>query len=100
MPPKSGHHRAKNIDYDDDDIYSEDEYSANEDGAAADGMTDEDREQMKTGTAKVREALDSSLSVTDVQIQEALWHYYYDIGKSVTYLKSKDCLGFRYRGCF
>ena len=25
MPPKSGHQRAKNIDYDDDDIYSEEE---------------------------------------------------------------------------
>lgn len=25
-------------------------------------------------------------SITDQQIQEALWHYYYDVGKSVTYL--------------
>ncbi|KAL1801174.1 hypothetical protein ACET3X_001516 [Alternaria dauci] len=26
---------------------------------------------------------------SDEQIQEALWHYYYDIGKSVSYLKNK-----------
>lgn len=45
-------------------------------------------EQMRVGTIKVREALGTSVNVTDVQIQEALWHYYYDIGKSATYLKS------------
>ncbi|KAF2679732.1 hypothetical protein K458DRAFT_393577 [Lentithecium fluviatile CBS 122367] len=89
MPPKSGHQRAKNIDYDDGNFYSGDEYSEEESGAATDEMTDEDREQMKIGTAKVREALDTSLNITDAQIQEALWHYYYDVGKSVTYLKNK-----------
>lgn len=44
---------------------------------------------MRIGTIKVREALNSSITVTDAQIQESLWHYYYDIGKTVTYLKSK-----------
>jgi elongation factor 1 alpha-like protein len=90
MPPKSGHQRAKNIDYDDDELYSDEEYYEKESGAASDGMTDEDKEQMRICTVKVREALDSSLDVTDAQIQESLWHYYYDVGKTVTYLKSKS----------
>jgi len=86
MAPKSGNQRAKAIDYDDDDVYDDDEIYGEEE--AGDGMTDEDREQMRIGTAKVKEALGSSFSVTDAQIQEALWHYYYDVGKSATYLKS------------
>lgn len=27
--------------------------------------------------------------ITDKQIQEALWHYYYDVDKSVSYLKKE-----------
>lgn len=92
MPPKSGHQRAKNIDYDDDELYSDEEYYEEESEAAGDGMTDEDKEQMRLCTGKVREALDPSLDVTDAQIQESLWHYYYDVGKTVTYLKSKSCV--------
>lgn len=83
-----GHSRAKNVAYDDDDAYSDDDYYEEED-TGGDGMTDEDREQMRTGTIKVREALGSDITVTDTQIQEALWHFYYDVGKSVTYLKNK-----------
>ena len=44
---------------------------------------------MRQGTVQVKAALAPSISVSDVEIQEALWHYYYDVGKSVTYLKSK-----------
>lgn len=44
---------------------------------------------MREGTIKVREALPTGTaldSITDKEIQEALWHYYYDVGKAVTYL--------------
>jgi elongation factor 1 alpha-like protein len=99
MAPKSGHHRAKNVDYDDDDYYSDDEYFEDDSGAAVPEMTEEDRESMRMGTARVREALDSSVSVTDAQIEEALWHYYYDVGKSVSYLKSKQCLALDDQAC-
>ena len=45
---------------------------------------------MTAGTAQVRAALGSDSSkVTTQQIEEALWHYYYDIEKSVAYLVSK-----------
>lgn len=45
---------------------------------------------MRQGTVKVREALGSNYSVSDKEIQDALWHYYYDVSKSVVYLKSTD----------
>ena len=42
---------------------------------------------MRQGTIAVREALREGLDhITDKQIQEALWHYYYDVDKSVAYL--------------
>lgn len=90
------HRRVKEIDYEEDeydDYYSgEDEYGY--DGAAPapsqdDELGPEDKEQMRIGTENVRAALgDASDFVTDDAIQDALWHYYYDVAKSVTYLKS------------
>jgi elongation factor 1 alpha-like protein len=53
------------------------------------GSTDSDVEQLRIGTTKVREALNSDMDVSDAQIQESLWHYFYDVGKTVTYLKSE-----------
>ena|SRR5690349_17687416 len=42
---------------------------------------------MRLGTIAVRDALGGDVpSVTDQEIQEALWHYYYDVEKSVNYL--------------
>ncbi|KAF2472355.1 elongation factor EF-1 alpha subunit [Lindgomyces ingoldianus] len=84
-----GHHRAKTLGFDDDEVYGDDEEYDEEGEEGGNGMTEEDREQLRVGTIKVKEALDSSVNVSDAQIQEALWHYYYDIGKSVTYLKNK-----------
>jgi hypothetical protein len=95
------HRRVKDIDYDEDEY---DEYYSGEeeygyDGADAapaqaasqeDELSPEDKEQMRIGTESVRAALgDAADFVTDDTIQEALWHYYYDVAKSVTYLKSK-----------
>ncbi|OAG18739.1 hypothetical protein CC77DRAFT_1022266 [Alternaria alternata] len=91
--PAGGFSRTRNVDYDDDDIYDDDDYFEDDAGdvdAGGDGMTEDDKEQMRVGTVKVREALgDMSDFTSDEQIQEALWHYYYDIGKSVSYLKNK-----------
>ncbi|KAH7074319.1 P-loop containing nucleoside triphosphate hydrolase protein [Paraphoma chrysanthemicola] len=77
----------RNVDYDDDDRYDEDDYY---DEDEADGNTEDDKEHMRVGTIGVRAALgDFEAGVSDAQIQEALWHYYYDVGKSVSYLKNK-----------
>ncbi|KAK7517896.1 uncharacterized protein IWZ02DRAFT_489218 [Phyllosticta citriasiana] len=79
------HRRIKNIDFDDDDDldeYDEDDYGEEE-------LSPEDQEQMRQGKTKVREALGPDYAnVGDKQIEDALWNYYYDIGKSVAYLKN------------
>lgn len=83
----SGHKRVKDIDYDDDDVYSgdEDDY----DNAGDDGLTEEDRQNFSTLTPVVRAELDEAgLQVADKEIEDALWHYFWDVGKSVTYLKN------------
>ncbi|KAM0251802.1 hypothetical protein ACHAP5_001465 [Fusarium lateritium] len=50
-------------------------------------LSQEDRQAMDEGAAEVRQALGTEADkVTKAQIEEALWHYYYDIDKSVTYL--------------
>ncbi|KAF2728416.1 hypothetical protein EJ04DRAFT_449376 [Polyplosphaeria fusca] len=87
MPPKSGFQRAKTVAYEDDDGYSDDEYYEDEPGG--DALADISAEQMRLGTIKVKEALSSTIQPSDAEIQEALWHYYFDVGKSVTYLKNK-----------
>lgn len=89
MPPKSGFSRTRNIDYDDDDIYDDDDDYSEDGNGCADGLAEEDKEQMRLGTIRVREALaDHSEFVSDAQIQDALWHYYYDVAKSAGYLKN------------
>jgi hypothetical protein len=50
-------------------------------------LSEEDQQQMVAGTIAVREALGADVpDVTDREIQEALWHYYYDVGQTVTYI--------------
>lgn len=72
-------------DFDGDDYESEDGDSQE--------ISEEDREQLREGTVKVREVIGNDVpGITDSQIQEALWHYYYDVGKSVTYLLNFQCL--------
>ncbi|KAF5724752.1 elongation factor 1-alpha [Fusarium mundagurra] len=69
-----------------DDIVSEFDGDDYED-EVEDELSPEDRQAMEEGTAEVRRALGTEANkVTKAQIEEALWHYYYDIDKSVTYL--------------
>ncbi|KAL2264661.1 hypothetical protein VTJ83DRAFT_7171 [Remersonia thermophila] len=81
----SRHQYIRNLDY--QDVLDEYEgYSDEED----DELSPEDRELMTQGTAAVQAALGVEASkVTVAQIEEALWHYYYDVDKSVAYLISK-----------
>ncbi|KAF4547679.1 Elongation factor 1 alpha-like protein-like protein [Elsinoe fawcettii] len=89
----SGHRRVKNIDYDDADEYDdyEEEYDEAAPVANAGGeeLTDEDKEQLRIGTAKVRSILGDPSHISNAVVEEALWHYYYDIEKTVTYLKNE-----------
>jgi elongation factor 1 alpha-like protein len=75
--------RVKNIDYDEDDLYDDDDYAEEEQGYSA-----EDRENFANLTPVVRAELEEAgVQTSDKQIEDALWHYYWDVGKSVTYLK-------------
>lgn len=77
--------RVKNIDYDDDDLYDEEEEGYGEEG----GYTQEDKDNFASLTPVVRAELDEAgVPVTTQQIEDALWHYYWDVGKSVAYLKN------------
>ena len=81
----SRHQAYRNYDYEND----LDEYEGVED-EEEDEMSAEDKVQMVNGTAEVQAMLGPQASkVTMKQIQEALWHYYYDVDKSVAYLISK-----------
>ena len=78
----SRHQAYRNYDYDND----LDEY----DGEEEEELSPEDQGLMRDATAAVRTVLgDSQRMVTDAQIQESLWHYYYDIEKTVGYLTKK-----------
>ncbi|KYK55017.1 TEF1 protein [Drechmeria coniospora] len=70
--------------YTEDDLVDYDEFDEEDE---EDGMSPEDRVAMSNATAEVKKALGSdTIKVTNTQIQEALWHYYYDVDKSVAYL--------------
>lgn len=80
--------RVKNVGYDDDDLYSDDEDYV-EEGGDEQGYTAEDRENFTTLTPVVRAELEEGgVQVDDGEIEKALWHYYWDVGKSVAYLKN------------
>jgi elongation factor 1 alpha-like protein len=85
-------------DYDDDDYAEdvhEDQLSPEDRGtpptimAQSRKKADRNAAQMTAATAEVVAALgDQASKVKTQQIQDALWHYYYDVDKSVAYLKT------------
>ncbi len=81
----SRHQAVRNLDYHQElDEFDAGGYSDEEELGA------EDQALMRQGTIQVRAALGAGASkVTTPQIEEALWHYYYDIDKAVTYLVTK-----------
>ncbi|GJC89685.1 HBS1-like protein [Colletotrichum liriopes] len=84
----SRHQAVRNLDYDEalDEYEGDDDFEENE----ADQLSPEDREAMNIGTATVQSALGPDADkVTAQQIQDALWYYYYDVDKTVSYLQKK-----------
>lgn len=76
-------HRVKAVSYDDDEIDYEDGY---------DSEDPDEREYLEQCTREVLGQLaggDPSVSATREEVQEALWHYYNDVEKSVNYLKGR-----------
>ncbi|CAN8098519.1 unnamed protein product [Discula destructiva] len=86
----SRHRIFQNYDYENelDDFDGQGEAEDEEDGQ--DELSPEDKVQMAEGTAEIISLLGPQADkVTTRQIQDALWHYYYDIDKSVAYLVGK-----------
>lgn len=81
----SRHQAVRNMDYE----AELDDFDADAD-EGGDGLTPEDREALARGTEDVRAILGSEASTipTD-QIHESLWYYFYDIEKTVSYLRKK-----------
>jgi elongation factor 1 alpha-like protein len=83
----ASHKRVKDIDYDEDDMYSGDE--GDYDNAGGDELSAEDKHNFAELTPVVRAELDEAgLQIENKEIEDALWHYFWDVGKSVTYLKN------------
>ena len=75
----------QNYDYEND----LDEFDGNE-LAEEEELSAEDKAQMAAATAEVKSMLGPQASkVTIEQIQDSLWHYYYDVDKTVAYLINK-----------
>jgi len=81
--------RVKNIDYDDDDLYDDEDFDTADAAEESQSYTAEDRENFATYTPVVQAELEEAgLQASDREIEDALWHYYWDVGKSVAYLKN------------
>jgi elongation factor 1 alpha-like protein len=90
-------HRIKSLALEDEyeDDYQHDDEEDQSGDAEQDGLTPEDKEKLQVGTVQVRNALAQDFaSITDKVIQDTLWHYYYDVAKSVNYLMSTEYLIF------
>lgn len=86
--------RVKNVDFDDDDLDYDDDYDDGFHGGQEE-VSAHDKEQLRLGTIEVRKLLDPASQATDQEIQDKLWDTYYDIGKTVSYIKSKCQAGSR-----
>ncbi|KAF6835961.1 elongation factor Tu GTP binding domain-containing protein [Colletotrichum musicola] len=86
----SRHQAVRNLDYEEVlDEYDADDYEE-ENENEGDKLSPEDREAMTQGTEAVRSAFGPEADkLTTQQIQDALWYYYYDIEKTVSYLQKK-----------
>ncbi|KAJ5093459.1 Translation elongation/initiation factor/Ribosomal beta-barrel [Penicillium angulare] len=78
--------RVKNVDFEDDDYYDDDGYESAdpEEQEHLQRCTNEVLSQLRTGQP--------SLTVSKEEVQEALWHYYNDVEKSVNYLRGSHTL--------
>lgn len=81
--------RVKSLDYDDDDFDYDEDLEEDYDGGQEE-VSAEDKEQLRLGTIEVRKVLGDGYQATDAEIQDALWNYYYDIAKTVTFIKSEQ----------
>ncbi|WPG98314.1 Hypothetical protein R9X50_00110200 [Acrodontium crateriforme] len=85
--------RVKNLDYDSDDLYSDDENDYDNDNDQTETYSAEDKHNFSTLTPVVRAELEEadvnvSEEISDKDIHDSLWFYYWDVEKCVAYLKN------------
>ncbi|KAL1411034.1 hypothetical protein Q8F55_001981 [Vanrija albida] len=100
----SRHRFVRNLDLDaeladdnpDDVYYDEDGYEGEGNSGGGDyededdGMSPEEQAQMISALPIVRDRLkELKVPVTDAEIQDSLWHYWFDIDKTVSWLKKE-----------
>ncbi|EEA28229.1 hypothetical protein EYB25_000829 [Talaromyces marneffei] len=76
-------HRIKSLEYDDDDDYEDEDYDEVDPAEQEhlEAYTNEVLNELRTGQPPV--------TASRQEVQEALWHYYNDVAKSVDYLRGK-----------
>ncbi|MCJ1351054.1 MAG: Hsp70 suppressor, GTPase facilitates ribosomal subunit dissociation [Icmadophila ericetorum] len=79
----SRHRFIKKLDLDDE--LNDFDGGADYDDEGGEELSAEDKEQMQVNMFKVREILGPEVG-TDQEIRESLWHYYYDVEKTIAYL--------------
>lgn len=86
-------HRIKSLEYDDDD-YEDEEYDEVDpaEQEQLEAYTDEVLNELRTGQPPV--------TATRQEVQEALWHYYNDVAKSVNFLRGILDLSACYMGLY
>lgn len=79
--------RVKALDYDEDDLDDYDEeYDEVDDGQEE--LSSEDKELLRLGTVEVRKVLGPAYQqVSESEIHDALWNFYYDVPKTVNQIK-------------
>ncbi|KAK4691505.1 elongation factor 1 alpha-like protein, partial [Lecanoromycetidae sp. Uapishka_2] len=63
-----------------------DDFDGGAESDSDEGVSIEDKEQLRLGLIKVRDVLGPDVPVTNEEIEDSLWHYYYDVEKTVNYI--------------
>lgn len=74
---------------DDEFDYDEPSDEYEEEGGGETEISEEDEQHLILGTIQVRQQLESGIQVTDQEIRDALWNYYYDVPKTLLLIRSK-----------
>ncbi|KAK5718131.1 hypothetical protein LTR17_015853 [Elasticomyces elasticus] len=81
--------RVKNVDYDSDDLYDEDDEEYGEE--SDDRSSSQNRSTFAELTPVVRAELEEAgVQASDKAIEDALWNSFWDVGKSVVFLKTRN----------
>ncbi|PWA00234.1 hypothetical protein BB558_003734 [Smittium angustum] len=81
----SRHRAVRNLDYE-QELYSEEEYDQEE-------KSEEDLEKLASGLKAIKQILGKDPKISDKEITDTLWYYYFDQEKTVSYLSiSESCV--------